>query len=92
MFILDTLGRRLPHDSDASFREALADGVVLCRLLNALHPGAVPHVEMGASTPTGGVRQSFENVANFLEAARSLTPETFSAADLEEPGERYVSA
>jgi hypothetical protein len=33
---------RLPVGSDGEFRAALRDGVLLCRLVNALSPGAVP--------------------------------------------------
>jgi hypothetical protein len=33
---------RLPASSDGAFRAALRDGVLLCRLANALRPGVVP--------------------------------------------------
>ena len=37
-------GMPVPHHSDAAFRQSLADGVTLCRLMNALRPGAVTKV------------------------------------------------
>jgi len=87
-FLQAVLGVSIPHDNDEAFRASLADGVVLCQLLNALQPGIIPHIQSGAATPTSGVRQTFENVSNFLEAAQKFTTDLFSAADLEEPGER----
>lgn len=43
-FVHAQTGIRLPADSDLAFRTALRDGVALCRLLNALRPGAVGKV------------------------------------------------
>ena len=43
-WITEQTGIAVPHDTDAAFRQALRDGVTLCRLLNALRPGAVPKV------------------------------------------------
>ena len=37
-------GIQVPHDTDFLFRQALRDGVALCRLLNSLRPGAVSKV------------------------------------------------
>jgi len=87
-FIESQLGTRVPWDSDESFRASLADGAVLCQLLNTFKPGIISRVELDAATPTSGVRHTFENVTNFLEAAQEFTTELFSAADLEETGER----
>lgn len=83
----------VPHDTDESFRKSLADGTLLCNALNALRPGTIPHVVQGdesTATPTGEIRQLRENIANFLDAVTSFTTETFSAADLEASGEKYV--
>lgn len=43
-FVEAQTGLRLPAESDLAFRAALRDGVALCRLLNALRPGAVGKV------------------------------------------------
>ena len=83
----------VPHTSDEAFRAALADGVILCRLINCLKPGSIPHIMENANGSPGfdEFMQTFENVANFLEAVRRFTPEAvFSAADLEAAGEKYV--
>lgn len=69
-WLADRTGVQVPHDSDFVFRQALRDGVALCRLLNALRPGAVPRVidhSAQCSSPTGDVIQTFENVANFIK-------------------------
>ncbi|KDD74068.1 hypothetical protein H632_c1601p0, partial [Helicosporidium sp. ATCC 50920] len=44
-----------------------------------------------AGTP-GEVRQTFENVSNFIRAARTWTQDTFSARDLEDPEDRPAVA
>jgi hypothetical protein len=46
-------GIAVPHHSDAAFRQSLADGVTLCRLMNALRPGAVGKVGMGCHRRSG---------------------------------------
>ena len=46
-------GIAVPHHSDAAFRQSLADGVTLCRLMNALRPGAVSKVGMGCRRCSG---------------------------------------
>jgi kinesin family protein C2/C3 len=58
-----------PHDSDAAFRAALRDGVLLCRCANAVWPGLVPGVVESADRgPSGLTRQRLENVTSFLDA------------------------
>ncbi len=47
-FLAAQTGIRLPAESDLAFRAALRDGVALCRLLNALRPGAVGKVSGSA--------------------------------------------
>lgn len=88
-WVFSLTGAAVPSDSDRAFRAALADGVVLVQLLNALRPGTVPRVvERDAASPTGNFIRAFENVSNFLEAAKQFTGESFSAADLEDEGDR----
>lgn len=43
-WISQALGVAIPHESDQVFRAALADGVVLCRLMNWLRPGTITKV------------------------------------------------
>jgi hypothetical protein len=83
-------GANVPADTDAAFRASLADGVVLCKLLNWLRPNTIPRVVEGgwAVTATGEVIATLENVTNFIAAAAEFTAASFSAADLEEGGER----
>lgn len=38
------LDEKIPYETDAAFRSALADGVVLCRLVNWVRPGTIPKV------------------------------------------------
>lgn len=37
-------GMRLPIETDLAFRQALRDGVILCKLLNILRPGTINKV------------------------------------------------
>jgi hypothetical protein len=63
--------------------EALMDGVLLCALLNAICPGAVPEVNVGSKIAFKHV----ENLTWFQEGARRLgVPESnlFSHSDLRE--------
>ena len=84
------IGAYVPHDSDEVFRSALADGVLLCHLLNSLRSGTILNiVENNDSRQLGSVRQTFENVTNFLDAAIAFTTETFAAADLEPYGDMW---
>ena len=46
----------VPHERDDDFRAALGDGVLLCKLLNALQPGAIPRV--GAAAGWGRVTRA----------------------------------
>lgn len=50
----------------ADFHAALRDGTVLCKLANAITPGAVPKVNSSALA-----FKQMENINNFLEAARN---------------------
>ncbi|KAJ2725718.1 Protein kinase of the Mitotic Exit Network [Coemansia sp. Benny D115] len=78
-FIDAVLGLQL----DAStLRESLRDGVVLCRLINTLRPGAVKRINT-RNLPFA----QMENISNFLAAARKLGLEStdlFQTVDLYE--------
>ena len=88
-WIRATTGTTVPCNTDHAFRSALGDGVVLVHLLNALRPGTIARVmERDAASPTAQFIRAFENVSNFLEAAKQFTAESFSAADLEDAGQR----
>jgi len=59
-----------PHGTDAAFRAALRDGVLLCRCANAVWggdcvPGVVERADGGSC---GLTRQRLENVTSFLDA------------------------
>jgi len=87
-------GDRLPVDTDLSFRRHLRDGVLLCKLINAVKPGTVTRIveECCVDSNTGEVIQTMENVTNFLKCAHALgipSEYIFSVSDLEEGmGER----
>lgn len=51
-WIENVTGVPVPTSSDFSFRSALKDGVLLCRLMNRLSPYSVPKVRVG--TARGG--------------------------------------
>ncbi|PSC77000.1 kinesin KP1-like isoform B [Micractinium conductrix] len=93
-------GCAVPHDSDAAFRASLRDGVTLCRLANVLRPGSIGRImdytQGECSSPTGDVIRSFENVANFIAAAKEITGGddacVLSASDLEDDEERPAVA
>ncbi|XP_019444059.1 PREDICTED: kinesin-like protein KIN-14L [Lupinus angustifolius] len=69
----------------------LRNGLVLCNVINKIHPGAVPKVVdiPVASQPLSWdsqplpAYQYFENVRNFLVAAEELKIPAFEASDLE---------
>ncbi|KAK0600359.1 hypothetical protein LWI29_014130 [Acer saccharum] len=87
-------GKDLPaQPSEEEFRLALRSGIVLCNVLNKIHPGAVPKVVEGPSDsviiPDGAALsafQYFENVRNFLVAVEELGLPTFEASDFEQGG------
>ncbi|XP_028413707.1 myophilin-like [Dendronephthya gigantea] len=47
------------------FHKALKDGVLICKLMNALKEGSVPKINEGA----GNSYKQMENISNFLKAA-----------------------
>ncbi|KAJ2801832.1 Protein kinase of the Mitotic Exit Network, partial [Coemansia helicoidea] len=78
-FIDAVLGLQLEA---CSLREDLRDGVVLCRLINALRPGAVKRINTKGLPFT-----QMENISNFLAAAQSLglaSSDLFQTVDLYE--------
>ncbi|KAL4342075.1 hypothetical protein GQ457_08G021640 [Hibiscus cannabinus] len=79
--------------SEEEFRLGLRSGIILCNVLNKVHPGAVPKVVErpcdAALIPDGAALsayQYFENVRNFLVAGQELGLPTFEASDLEQGG------
>lgn len=51
-----------------SFGEGLKDGVILCNLVNKIHPGIVPRIEVKSKIKF----RLMENVSNFLKACRTI--------------------
>uniref|UniRef100_A0A5B7AR15 Putative kinesin-4 isoform X1 n=1 Tax=Davidia involucrata TaxID=16924 RepID=A0A5B7AR15_DAVIN len=79
--------------SEEEFRLGLRSGLILCNVLNKVHPGAVPKVVESpcdsALIPDGAALsayQYFENVRNFLVAVQEMGLPTFEASDLEQGG------
>ncbi|CAM0904255.1 unnamed protein product [Alopecurus aequalis] len=79
--------------SKEEFCTALRNGLVLCKVLNRVNPGAVPKV---VENPTDAVQSSdgaaqsaiqyFENMRNFLVAVSEMNLLTFEASDIEKGG------
>ncbi|KAF5455315.1 hypothetical protein F2P56_024907 [Juglans regia] len=79
--------------SEEEFRLGLRSGIILCNVLNKVHPGAVPKVVESACdsalVPDGAALsafQYFENARNFLVAVQEMGIPTFEASDLEQGG------
>ncbi|CAL4952651.1 unnamed protein product [Urochloa decumbens] len=74
-----------PCPSDQEFVASLRNGIVLCKAINKLQPGAVPKVITNApceSQPSTAF-QYFENIRNFLVAVHNLKLLSFEASDLD---------
>ncbi|KAH7435606.1 hypothetical protein KP509_06G071600 [Ceratopteris richardii] len=77
--------------SEEEFRMCLRNGIVLCNLINKIHPGAVSKIVENHSfsmpyheaAPLPAY-QYFENVRNFLVAVEELNLPSFEASDLDE--------
>ena len=60
-------------DSPVELSKSLADGVILCHLINHLRPRAVPTIHVpSATSPKLTYAKCARNVENFLEACRKL--------------------
>ncbi|XP_057534841.1 kinesin-like protein KIN-14F [Amaranthus tricolor] len=86
----DTL---LEDPSEEDFCLALRNGLILCNVLNKVHPGAVLKVVdnpvVTVQSPEGAAQsaiQYFENMRNFLVAVGNMKLLTFEASDLEKGG------
>ncbi|XVE95920.1 hypothetical protein REPUB_Repub02eG0176700 [Reevesia pubescens] len=77
--------------SEKEFISFLRNGLILCNVINKIHPGAVPKVVESNSNAQSLTRefqpprayQYFENVRNFLVAIEELKLPAFEACDLE---------
>ncbi|XP_058084109.1 kinesin-like protein KIN-14I [Magnolia sinica] len=87
-------GKDLPAEpSEEGFRLGLRNGIILCNVLNKVHPGSIPKVVEApvdsVLLPDGAALsayQYFENVRNFLNAVQEMGLPTFEASDLEQGG------
>ncbi|MCO5594619.1 hypothetical protein L7F22_048652 [Adiantum nelumboides] len=80
-----------PQPTEEEFRLCLRNGIVLCNVMNRIHPGAVSKI---VENPTFSLPsqegaplsayQYFENVRNFLVAVEELNLPSFEASDLDE--------
>uniref|UniRef100_A0A1S4E1N3 Uncharacterized protein n=1 Tax=Cucumis melo TaxID=3656 RepID=A0A1S4E1N3_CUCME len=77
--------------SEVEFLSCLRNGLILCNAINKIQPGAVPKV-VDNPCPLQSISwdcqplpayQYFENVRNFLVAAKELNLPAFEASDLE---------
>ncbi|XP_010518454.1 PREDICTED: kinesin-like protein KIN-14G [Camelina sativa] len=79
--------------TEQGLRLGLRSGIILCKVLNKVHPGAVSKV---VESPCDAILvadgaplsafQYFENVRNFLVAIQDMGFPTFEASDLEQGG------
>ncbi|CAO2161764.1 unnamed protein product [Urochloa humidicola] len=74
-----------PCPSDQEFVASLRNGIVLCKAINKLQPGAVPKVITNAPCESQPLTafQYFENILNFLVAVHNLNLPSFEASDLD---------
>ncbi|XP_024531178.1 kinesin-like protein KIN-14Q isoform X1 [Selaginella moellendorffii] len=75
--------------SEEELKFSLRNGMVLCNLLNKIHPGIIPKIVESpppSSPPDAALSayQYFENVRNFLVAVEDLRLPSFEASDLAE--------
>jgi kinesin family protein C2/C3 len=73
--------------SEEELRLCLRNGLVLCNVINKVHPGAVPKVVENPISSHDGAQfayQHFENVRNFLVAVEDMGLPAFEASDLEQ--------
>ncbi|KAJ7561853.1 hypothetical protein O6H91_03G044200 [Diphasiastrum complanatum] len=75
--------------SEEELRLCLRNGLVLCNLMNRIHPGAIPKIvespaSLSASDGALSAYQHFENVRNFLVAVEELKLPSFEASDLDQ--------
>ncbi|KAL8214865.1 hypothetical protein R6Q57_004314 [Mikania cordata] len=86
------VAKDLPAEpSEEEFRLGLRSGLILCNVINKVHPGAVSKVVESscdsAAGPDGAALsayQYFENARNFLVAVEQMSLPTFEASDLEQ--------
>ncbi|KAK1384061.1 kinesin-like protein KIN-14P [Heracleum sosnowskyi] len=71
--------------SDEDLRAFLADGSVLCQLLNKFKPGSIESSGSGPSSKTGP-----ENVKRFLAAMYEMGLPTFQVRDIEKGSMKFV--
>ncbi|TVU23081.1 hypothetical protein EJB05_32817 [Eragrostis curvula] len=74
-----------PCPSEQQFVAALRNGIVLCKAINKVQPGAVSKVVTNAPCDSQPLTafQYFENIRNFLVAVQDLKLPSFEASDLE---------
>ncbi|KAK3159594.1 hypothetical protein QOZ80_1BG0048600 [Eleusine coracana subsp. coracana] len=79
--------------TEQQFVAALRNGIVLCKAINKVHPGAVPKVITNAPCDSQPLTafQYFENIRNFLVAVQNLKLPTFEASDLEKVGYHWLN-
>ncbi|KAI5427123.1 hypothetical protein KIW84_032516 [Lathyrus oleraceus] len=86
--------------SERELVSCLRNGLILCKAINKIHPGAIPKI-VDTQVPMQSLAwdsqplpayQYFENVRNFLNAAGELKLPAFEASDLEKESVENGSA
>lgn len=74
-----------PYPSEKEFAASLRNGIVLCKAINKLQPGAVAKIITNAPCDSQPLTafQYFENIRNFLVAVNKLKLPSFEASDLD---------
>ncbi|ONM29508.1 P-loop nucleoside triphosphate hydrolase superfamily protein with CH (Calponin Homology) domain [Zea mays] len=74
-----------PYPSEQEFVASLRNGIVLCKAINKLQPGAVTKIITNAPSNSQPLTafQYFENIRNFLVAVNKLKLTSFEASDLD---------
>ncbi|XP_066317034.1 kinesin-like protein KIN-14A isoform X1 [Miscanthus floridulus] len=74
-----------PYPSEQEFVASLRNGIVLCKAINKLQPGAVAKIITNAPCDSQPLTafQYFENIRNFLVAVNKLKLPSFEASDLD---------
>ncbi|GJN38268.1 hypothetical protein PR202_gb27296 [Eleusine coracana subsp. coracana] len=82
-----------PCPTEQQFVAVLRNGIVLCKAINKVHPGAVQKVITNAPCDSQPLTafQYFENIRNFLVAVQDLKLPTFEASDLEKVGCHWLN-
>ncbi|MCO5592510.1 hypothetical protein L7F22_046513 [Adiantum nelumboides] len=72
--------------SEDEFRLCLRNGIVLCNLINRIHPGTVPKVVESSNSIEGASLSAFRNFENLRNFLVSMKLPSFDFSDVEKGG------